>query len=51
MCTKERLTRKHYSPEFKMELGRLALEEEGSIAVLAWKHDVNDNALFKWIRL
>ncbi|MBD3703849.1 transposase [Klebsiella pneumoniae] len=38
-------------PEFKMELVRLALEEEGSIAALARKHDVNDNLLFKWIRL
>ena len=37
--------------EFKMELVRLALEEEGSIAALARKHDVNDNLLFKWIRL
>ncbi|WP_454758180.1 transposase [Citrobacter freundii] len=51
MRAKERLPRKHYSPEFKMELVRLALEEEGSIAALARKHDVNDNLLFKWIRL
>uniref|UniRef100_UPI0012FF8F02 transposase n=1 Tax=Escherichia coli TaxID=562 RepID=UPI0012FF8F02 len=43
MRAKERLPRKHYSPEFKMELVRLALEEEGSIAALARKHDVNDN--------
>ncbi|MCR4237074.1 hypothetical protein NUU44_27910, partial [Escherichia coli] len=35
MRAKERLPRKHYSPEFKMELVRLALEEEGSIAALA----------------
>ncbi len=28
MRAKERLPRKHYSPEFKMELVRLALEEE-----------------------
>ncbi|MGR4445290.1 transposase [Escherichia coli] len=34
-----------------MELVRLALEEEGSIAALARRHDVNDNLLFKWIRL
>ena len=51
MRAKERLPRKHYSPEFKMELVRLALEEEGSIAALARKHDVNDTLLFKWIRL
>ncbi|WP_072093987.1 transposase [Trabulsiella odontotermitis] len=30
---------------------RLALEQEGSIAALARQHDVNDNLLFKWIRL
>ncbi|EJC3639586.1 transposase [Salmonella enterica] len=40
MRTKERLPRKRYSPEFKMELVRLARQ-----------HDVNDNLLFKWIRL
>ncbi|EKQ4786503.1 transposase [Salmonella enterica] len=51
MRTKERLPRKRYSPEFKMELVRLALEQEGSIAALARQHDVNDNLLFKWIRL
>ncbi|HBR1870906.1 TPA: transposase [Klebsiella variicola] len=51
MRAKERLPRKRYSPEFKMELVRLALEQEGSIAALARQHDVNDNLLFKWIRL
>ncbi|EAS3261076.1 transposase [Salmonella enterica] len=51
MRTKERLPRKRYSPEFKMELVRLALEQEGSIVALARQHDVNDNLLFKWIRL
>ena len=51
MRAKERLPRIHYSPEFKMELVRLALEEEGSIAALARRHDVNENLLFKWIRL
>ncbi|MGS8561172.1 transposase [Salmonella enterica] len=34
-----------------MELVRLALEKEGSVAALARQHDVNDNLLFKWIRL
>ncbi|MFM4052667.1 transposase [Klebsiella quasipneumoniae] len=33
-----------------MELVRLALEKEGSVAALARQHDVNDNLLFKWIR-
>ncbi|EJH1737841.1 transposase [Escherichia coli] len=47
MRTKKRLPRKRYSPEFKMELVRLALEQEGSIAALARQHDVNDNLLFK----
>ena len=51
MRAKERLPRKRYSPEFKMELVRLALEKEGSGAALARQHDVNDNLLFKWIRL
>ncbi|PJX56601.1 MULTISPECIES: transposase [unclassified Klebsiella] len=51
MRTKERLPRKRYSPEFKVELVRLALEQEGSIAALALQHDVNDNLLFKLIRL
>lgn len=51
MRAKERLPRKRYSPEFKMELVRLALEKEGSIAALARQHDVNDNLPFKWIRL
>ncbi|ECC1658362.1 transposase, partial [Salmonella enterica subsp. salamae] len=51
MRAKEKLPQKRYSPEFKMELVRLALEEEGSVAALARQHDVNDNLLFKWIRL
>ncbi|EBH4484900.1 hypothetical protein BSC09_25200 [Salmonella enterica] len=46
MRAKERFPRKRYSPEFKMELVRLALEEEGSVAALARQHDVNDNLLF-----
>ncbi|WP_185080321.1 hypothetical protein [Escherichia coli] len=43
MRTKERLPRKRYSPEFKMELVRLALEQDvtnGAIVVLpqpGWK--------------
>ncbi|WP_183269238.1 transposase [Buttiauxella sp. A111] len=34
-----------------MELVRLVLEKEGSVDALARQHDVNDNLLFKWIRL
>lgn len=51
MRAKERLPRKRYSPEFKMKLVRLALEKEASVDALARQHDVNDNLLFKWIRL
>ncbi len=51
MRAKERLPRKRYYPEFKMEMVRLALEEEVSVAEQARQHDVNDNLLFKWIRL
>ncbi|EBG2396811.1 transposase [Salmonella enterica subsp. enterica] len=51
MRAKERFPRKRYSPEFKMKLVRLALEQEGSITALARQHDVNDNQLFKWIKL
>lgn len=34
-----------------MEMVRLALEEEVSVAALIQQHDVNDNLLFKWIIL
>ena len=43
--------RKHYSPDFKLKLVKQALEDGGSIAELARRHDINDNLLFKWIRL
>lgn len=39
MRAKERLPRKHYSPEFKMELVRLALEEEGSMGSV-WRSEI-----------
>lgn len=48
------LTRQHYTPEFKLRLVRMALktlEENGSVAALARQHNVNDNLLFKWMRL
>jgi transposase len=50
MRAKERLPRKHYSLNSKWNWSGW-FEEEGSIAALARKHDVNDNLLFKWIRL
>ncbi len=48
------LSRQRYTPEFKLRLVRMALktlEENGSVAALAREHNVNDNLLFKWIRL
>jgi transposase len=50
MRAKERLPRKHYSPEFKMELVRLALEKK---AVLPhWPGNMTSMiTCFKWIRL
>ncbi|QPS20142.1 transposase [Serratia plymuthica] len=46
-----RKPRKHYSPDFKLKLVTQALEGSGSIAELARQHHINDNLLFKWIRL
>jgi transposase len=54
MTDSKSLTRQHYTPEFKLRLVRMALktlEENGSVAALARQHNVNDNLLFKWIRL
>lgn len=48
------LTRQRYTPEFKLRLVHMALkthEENGSVAALARQHNVNDNLLFKWMRL
>ncbi|RRW59351.1 transposase [Pantoea dispersa] len=48
------LPRQRYTPEFKLRLVRMALktlEQNGSVAALAREHNVNDNLLFKWIRL
>lgn len=43
--------RQFYSPEFKLKLVQLALQPGTSVADVARRHNVNDNLLFKWIRL
>lgn len=43
--------RQFYSPEFKLKLVQLALQPGTSVADIARRHNVNDNLLFKWIRL
>lgn len=48
------LSRQRYTPEFKLRLVHMALktlEENDSVAGLARPHNVNDNLLFKWMRL
>ncbi|HHQ5723228.1 TPA: transposase [Klebsiella variicola subsp. variicola] len=54
MTDSKSLSRQRYTPEFKLRLVRMALktlEENGCVAALAREHNVNDNLLFKWIRL
>lgn len=54
MSTKERRTRQHYSPELKLRLVKMAFEaskEGNSVAAIAREYGVNDNRLFKWMRL
>ncbi|WP_072134866.1 transposase [Erwinia billingiae] len=54
MTDSKSLTSQRYTPEFKLRLVRMALktlEENGSVAALARQHNVNDNLLFKWMRL
>lgn len=54
MSDSKPLKRQRYTPEFKLRLVRTALktlEQNGSVAALARQHNVNDNLLFKWIRL
>ncbi|MBP2170781.1 transposase [Erwinia toletana] len=54
MSTEERRSRQHYSPELKLKLVKMALKasEEGrSVAGLAREYGINDNLLFKWMRL
>ena len=54
MSTKERRTRQHYSPELKLKLVKMAFEaskQGNSVAAIAREYGVNDNLLFKWMRL
>ncbi|TKI04142.1 IS66-like element accessory protein TnpA, partial [Martelella alba] len=43
--------RQVYSPELKLKLVQLALQPGVSVAEVARRHNVNNNILFKWIRL
>ncbi len=43
--------RKNYSNEFKLRMVELALQPGASVARIAREHDINDNLLFKWLRL
>ncbi|KUV46618.1 transposase, partial [Escherichia coli] len=43
--------RKNYSNEFKLRMVELALQPRDSVACIAREHDINDNLLFKWLRL
>ncbi|EET5228610.1 transposase [Escherichia coli] len=43
--------RRSFSNEFKLQMVKLALQPRVSVARIARKHDINDNLLFKWLRL
>lgn len=43
--------RRSCSNEFKLQMVKLALQPRGSVARIAREHDINDNLLFKWLRL
>ncbi|ECJ2556807.1 transposase [Salmonella enterica subsp. salamae] len=46
--------RRSFSNEFKLQMVKLALQPGASvarIARIAREHDINDNLLFKWLRL
>ena len=40
-----------FSNEFKLQMVKLALQPRDSVACIAREHDINDNLLFKWLRL
>ncbi|WP_170684558.1 transposase [Escherichia coli] len=43
--------RRSFSNEFKLQMVKLASQPRGSVARIAREHDINDNLLFKWLRL
>nr|WP_225368436.1 transposase [Enterobacter hormaechei] len=54
VSTKERRPRQHYSPELKLKLVKMAFEatkEGNSVAAIAREYGVNNNLLFKWMRI
>lgn len=40
-----------FSNEFKLQMVKLASQPGASVARIAREHDINDNLLFKWLRL
>ncbi|MCB1872581.1 MAG: transposase [Gammaproteobacteria bacterium] len=42
--------RRQFSPEFKRQIVEEALEGRESVSVIARRHDINANQLFKWKR-
>ena len=43
--------RRSFSNDFKLQMVKLALQPRDSVACIAREHDINDNLLFKWLRL
>ncbi|HEI4205564.1 TPA: transposase [Escherichia coli] len=43
--------RRSFSNNFKLQMVKLALQLGASVARIAREHDINDNLLFKWLRL
>ena len=43
--------RRSFSHEFKLQMVKLASQPGASVARIAQEHDINDNLLFKWLRL
>ncbi|ACD06261.1 IS66-like element accessory protein TnpA [Shigella boydii] len=44
-------SRRSFSNEFKLQMVKLASQPGASVARIAREHDINDNLLFKWLRL
>ncbi|CNE40304.1 Uncharacterised protein [Yersinia rohdei] len=54
MNSQERLSRQHYSSELKFKRVKMALsstDEDSCVVALPLEYNINDNLLFKWIRL